>query len=92
MDRGAWQATVHRVAQSRTRLSMHMQAFFGICRNFGEKEPKNRLLFLEYSRMRTLAISIWELKMRVVPKSWTVKYTCIRYLFMQGLEYLLNKD
>lgn len=69
-----------------------MQAFSGICRNFGEGEPKNRLLFLEYSSMRTLAISIWELRMSVGPKSWTVKYTCIRYLFMQGLAYLLSKD
>ena len=26
MDRGAWWATVHGVAESQTRLSMHMQA------------------------------------------------------------------
>ena len=29
MDRGAWRATVHRVAESRTRLSAHAQHLIG---------------------------------------------------------------
>ena len=42
MDKGAWQATVHRVTQSQTRLNTHARAFSGVFDNKKSHPPSQK--------------------------------------------------